>query len=65
MFGRCWSPRASNLRATAKAVDRAEHRALTNLIDNAVKYGKTAHATINITPKMTDIIIDDEGPGIP
>ena len=39
-------------------------RALTNLIDNAVKYGKTAHATIDITPKMIDIIIDDEGPGI-
>ena len=40
-------------------------RALTNLIDNAVKYGKTAHATIDITPKMIDIIIDDEGTGIP
>ena len=40
-------------------------RALTNLIDNAVKYGKTAHAAINITPKAIEITIDDEGPGIP
>ena len=40
-------------------------RALTNLIDNAVKYGKTAHAAITVTPKTIDITIDDEGPGIP
>ena len=40
-------------------------RALTNLIDNAVKYGKTAHAAIKVTPKTVEITIDDEGPGIP
>jgi signal transduction histidine kinase len=40
-------------------------RALTNLIDNALKYGKTAHAAINVTPKAIEIMIDDEGPGIP
>jgi len=40
-------------------------RALTNLIDNAVKYGKTAHAAINVAPKAIEITIDDEGPGIP
>ncbi len=40
-------------------------RALTNLIDNAVKYGKTAHAAINAAPKTVEITIDDEGPGIP
>lgn len=40
-------------------------RALTNLIDNAVKYGKTAHAAISFTPKTIEITIDDEGPGIP
>lgn len=40
-------------------------RALTNLIDNAVKYGKTASAAINVTPKAIEITIDDEGPGIP
>lgn len=40
-------------------------RALTNLIDNAVKYGKTANAAINATSMGVEITIDDEGPGIP
>lgn len=40
-------------------------RALTNLIDNAVKYGKTAHAAITATSTGIDITIDDEGRGIP
>jgi signal transduction histidine kinase len=35
------------------------------LIDNAVKYGKKAHAAIISTPKEVEITIDDEGPGIP
>lgn len=40
-------------------------RALSNLIDNAVKYGKHAHAAIRSTPQEVEITIDDEGPGIP
>ena len=40
-------------------------RALTNLIDNAVKYGKTARIAIDATPTAIEITIDDEGPGIP
>jgi signal transduction histidine kinase len=40
-------------------------RALTNLIENAVKYGKSAHVAINLTRKAIEITIDDEGPGIP
>ncbi len=40
-------------------------RALTNLMDNAVKYGERAHATIRTTPQAVEIMIDDEGPGIP
>ena len=40
-------------------------RALTNLIDNAVKYGKRARATIGSTPQGVEITIDDDGPGIP
>jgi signal transduction histidine kinase len=39
-------------------------RAVTNLIDNAVKYGKTAHAAINATTTTIEITIDDEGPGM-
>jgi signal transduction histidine kinase len=44
---------------------KALKRAVTNLIDNAVKYGKTAHAAINATSKAVEITIDDDGPGIP
>ena len=39
-------------------------RALTNLIDNAVKYGKRARATIGTAPQAVEIIIDDDGSGI-
>jgi signal transduction histidine kinase len=40
-------------------------RALTNLIDNAVKYGTRARATVRSAPQAIEITIDDEGPGIP
>jgi signal transduction histidine kinase len=41
-------------------------RAISNLLDNAVKYGKRAQATITYTTtKAIEITIDDEGPGIP
>ena len=40
-------------------------RALSNLLDNAVKYGKQARAAIRSTPQNIEITIDNEGPGIP
>jgi len=40
-------------------------RAIRNLLDNAVKYGKAASASIQTTPKEIAIIVDDDGPGIP
>jgi signal transduction histidine kinase len=40
-------------------------RAIRNLLDNAVKYGKAATVAMQTTPKAIEIIIDDEGPGIP
>ncbi|MCZ7465427.1 ATP-binding protein [Rhizobium rhizogenes] len=40
-------------------------RALTNLIDNAVKYGGRAELAIHETPQTIEITIDDAGPGIP
>ena len=40
-------------------------RALINLIDNAVKYGKTAHVAVQKAGSSIEITIDDEGPGIP
>ena len=41
------------------------YRALSNLIENAVKYGKRARVTITSTHNSVDIQIDDDGPGIP
>lgn len=40
-------------------------RAIRNLLDNAVKYGKAANVAIQTTSKTREIVIDDEGPGIP
>ena len=40
-------------------------RAITNLLDNAVKYGKRAEASITAASKAIEIIVDDDGPGIP
>jgi signal transduction histidine kinase len=40
-------------------------RALTNLISNAVKYGKRARITLHLTAEHARIMIDDEGPGLP
>jgi len=40
-------------------------RALTNLIDNAVNYGKQAHSMIRASKEGIVIAIDDAGPGIP
>lgn len=40
-------------------------RVLSNLLDNAVKYGKRAHAAIRATSDTVEITIDDAGPGIP
>jgi signal transduction histidine kinase len=43
----------------------ALRRALRNLLDNAVKYGRQARATIRARPQTAEITIDDDGPGIP
>ncbi len=40
-------------------------RAITNLLDNAVKYGKRARGGYHRTAKTIEITIDDDGPGIP
>jgi len=42
----------------------ALRRALQNLIDNAVKYGRGARLRIEDSPFALHIIVDDEGPGI-
>jgi signal transduction histidine kinase len=43
----------------------AMKRALANLIENAVKFGKVAKVTVAASPKEYRIEIDDDGPGIP
>lgn len=43
----------------------AFRRALTNLIDNAVKYGQSAQVQLNEAGQRIQIRIDDNGPGIP
>jgi signal transduction histidine kinase len=40
-------------------------RAIRNLLDNAVKYGKTGNAAVRLTPRTVAIDIDDNGSGIP
>ena len=40
-------------------------RALTNVIENALKYGKTARVSLTDSPQAVTITVDDEGPGIP
>jgi len=39
-------------------------RVITNLLDNAGKYGTKAHVSITSTATAVDIIVDDEGPGL-
>ena len=43
----------------------ALRRAVTNLIDNAVKYGGSAHVSIHEESPSVRIDVEDEGPGIP
>lgn len=40
-------------------------RALTNLIENAVKYGERARISLTATPHAVEIAVEDDGPGIP
>lgn len=43
----------------------ALQRCLHNLIDNAVKYGKRATVRVNDSAERLQIVVADEGPGIP
>lgn len=43
----------------------ALRRAITNLIDNAVKYGKRATVSLVLRAEQIGIAVDDDGPGIP
>lgn len=43
----------------------ALRRGIHNIIDNAIKYGGSAHVTLAATPQSLHISVDDTGPGIP
>ena len=40
-------------------------RAVRNLIENAVAYGKKAEVALRETPEAYEVVVEDEGPGIP
>jgi two-component system osmolarity sensor histidine kinase EnvZ len=40
-------------------------RCVTNLIDNALKYGQHARIALERNPKFVEMNVDDDGPGIP
>jgi signal transduction histidine kinase len=43
----------------------ALRRAVRNLIENAVRYGERAEVRLSRTAQSIDIVVDDDGPGIP
>lgn len=44
---------------------KALKRALTNLIDNALKYGGQAHLVLSGEPQGVEVRVQDNGPGLP
>jgi signal transduction histidine kinase len=40
-------------------------RAVRNLVENAVAYGRKADVKLNVSPAGYEIVIEDQGPGIP
>lgn len=51
--------------ARAKAQPAALRRALTNLIENAVRYGDAAQVSVGSDNGRVRIVVDDRGPGVP
>ena len=44
---------------------QALRRVVTNLLDNALKFGDAAEVTLNFAPREITLIVADNGPGIP
>ncbi len=51
--------------ATAELRVSAFRRMLHNVIDNALRYGHRCQVTLRVNPSTYEILVDDEGPGIP
>ncbi|ABI76646.1 sensor histidine kinase [Hyphomonas neptunium ATCC 15444] len=50
---------------TARGRPLALKRAITNLVSNALKYASHARVTLVNGPHWAEVIVDDDGPGIP
>ena len=59
----CTDPPATPIVYRCRPV--ALKRALNNVIENAVKYGKCARVALSADANWIEIAVDDEGPGIP
>ncbi|MBT2187084.1 HAMP domain-containing protein [Sphingobium sp. H33] len=57
--------RSEMQRAVVNVHPRAIRRALTNLIENAVKYGGQAHVSLRVDRDRAILSVADNGPGIP
>lgn len=53
----------SGLRVSVRR--QALKRCATNLIDNALKYGRTVGVTLRRNGQQVEIVVEDDGPGIP
>ena len=51
--------------AVCECQSQSLKRALTNLIDNAIKYGSSAQVSLRTNAETMEIWVDDDGPGIP
>ncbi len=50
-----------NLRVRRDAIKRC----IDNLLSNALRYGKKAKVAMAVRPNAVDVIVDDDGPGVP
>lgn len=63
--GSAFASAAFGLHPAAEGDAGALKRAITNLIDDAVKYGGGARVAVHASSNAIDITVEDDGPGIP
>ena len=55
----------NELNVTLNCRPKALKRVIQNIIDNAIQYGNKAEISLSDQPKTIQMVIEDEGPGIP